>query len=179
MNSISVIAAVSLNGIIGDSKLNTMPWYLPSDLNYFKKVTFGEVVVMGVNTYDSIGKPLKSRRNVVITRNKETAQRVLSEGVDETYSSISEATRNESRGFFVIGGQMMYEEALRLNASTLYVTVVNATVEGDVRFPINGKRFLDDKVVLQNGQIYVKDLETEWYTENGLEFKHTVFKIKQ
>lgn len=177
MNNINLIAAVSLNGVIGDSSLNHIPWYLPSDLKYFKNVTFSHTVVMGVKTYRSIGRPLPNRKNVVITRNKETADQLLADGVDATYSSVHEAEKSEWSDFFAIGGQMIYEETIKMRPRKMYITVVGAHINGDVRFPINGSRFLEDRLILQNGDVYTKDSETDWDHENGLDFKHTIFKI--
>jgi len=177
MNNIKLIAAVSLNGVIGDSAQNHIPWYLPSDLKYFKNTTFSHTVVMGVKTYKSIGRPLPNRKNVVITRNPETAKWLYEEGVDEVYASVHEAAKNEWHDFFSIGGQMIYDETMKMRPSRMYVTVVKAEITGDVRFPINGSRFLEDKIVLQNGDTYNKESETDWLRENDLDFKHTVFKF--
>lgn len=178
MNNIKLIAAVSLNGVIGDSKQNHIPWYLPSDLRYFKNVTTAHTVVMGVNTYKSIGKPLPNRKNVVITRNAETAKWLYKAGVDEVYTSVYEAAKNEWSDFFAIGGQMIYDETMKMRPRKMYITVVKEDIAGDVRFPINGSRFLEDKVVLQNGDTYNREYETDWVRENDLDFKFTIFNFK-
>ncbi len=74
MKPFNVIAAVSLNGVIGDSEQNVIPWHIPADLKYFKSVTNNKTVVMGSKTFYSIGKPLKDRHNVVISRAAEARQ---------------------------------------------------------------------------------------------------------
>lgn len=174
MKNFSLIAAVSLNGVIGDSITNTMPWYLPLDLKHFKANTFNKTVVMGSRTYHSIGKPLKDRRNIVITRNN---QQFHDSGIDETYPSFANVLKYEREGFIVIGGQHIYGEALRARPSKLIITIVMADVEGDVRFPISGSRFLDDVVVMQNGDRYTCRKRSGPLEDNGIKFKFTEFEL--
>jgi dihydrofolate reductase len=177
--NINLIAAVSLNGVIGDSTTNAMPWHLQSDLKRFREVTFNETVLMGFNTYESIGHPLKNRKNIVITTNSSRAERVLLEGVDAVYTSLMQAAKNESRGFFAIGGERIYAETLNLNPHRMYITVVNKEFSGDVRFPIPGHRFLHDSIsVAKTGATYVKVDESLWHTENDIQFKFVTFEIK-
>lgn len=176
MKQFSLICAVSNNGIIGDSATNTMPWHIPSDLKYFRSKTLNKTVVMGSRTFDSIGKPLKDRRNVVITRNLGGEVNTLfAAGVDESYRSFSDAHKVEREGFFVVGGQHIYQDALRLVPNRLFITIVNMDVEGDVRFPISGSRFKEDYVLTQSGQRYVCEKRSGWMTENGVEFQFTEF----
>lgn len=127
---ISLIVAVAENGIIGTG--GTMPWHITEDFRHFKEVTLGHSVVMGRKTYESIGRPLPRRRNIVITRNPDLAI----EGC-EMASSLEGALAmcaGEEEEVFVIGGGEIYRQAMPL-ADRLYITHVGVAVEGDTRFP--------------------------------------------
>ena len=178
MKDFNLICAVSLNGVIGNSETNSIPWYLPTDLKYFKSKTFNQTVIMGSNTYRSIGKPLKDRRNIVITRDKEAGLRMMDEeGIDEFYPSFREAYQVE-RDFFVIGGQHIYQEAMIKQPKRMLITIVKSEFEGDVRFPIDGIRFLRDEVVVSDKVKYACTKRSAWCTENGLEYQFTEFTMK-
>ncbi|MBO9129348.1 dihydrofolate reductase [Bacillus sp. 165] len=123
---ISLIWAMDDNCTIG--KNNDLPWRLPADLGYFKKVTYGHPVVMGRKTYESIGKPLPGRENIVVTRNKEYQP----EGVTVVHSL--EEVQAQEKDVFVIGGAQLYKQALPL-ADRLYVTHIHEVFEGDTYFP--------------------------------------------
>jgi len=104
---LSIVVAMDNNGLIG--KDNQLPWHLPADLAYFKKITTGKSILMGRKTYDSIGRPLPNRRNIVITRNTKI---IIPEC--EVVSSIDEAlllTENEKE-VMVIGGASLCEQLL-------------------------------------------------------------------
>lgn len=127
---IAMIACMAKNRVIG--KDNQMPWHLPADLAHFKKVTMGKPIVMGRKTYDSIGRPLPGRRNIVISRQ----QGLKIEGVD-VVTSIDEAlalAKNEADELMIIGGGQLYQ-ALLPRAEQLYLTIVDAELEGDTYFP--------------------------------------------
>ena len=126
---ISLIVAVAKNGIIGTG--GTMPWHITEDFAHFKAVTLGHSVVMGRKTYESIGRPLPRRRNIVITRNAE-----LSIEGCEMASSLEGALAMcaGEEEVFVIGGGEIYRQAMPL-ADKLYITHVGVEVEGDTRFP--------------------------------------------
>ena len=178
MKDFNLICAVSLNGVIGNSETNSIPWYLPTDLRYFKSKTFNKTVIMGSNTYRSIGKPLKDRRNIVITRDVESGKRMLSdEGVDEFYPSFRDAHRVEHDDFFVIGGQHIYQEAMLKQPKKLILTIVKAEFDGDVRFPIDGYRLLRDEVVVSDKVKYSCMKRSAWSSENGLEYQFTEFEL--
>ncbi len=121
-----LIAALSPHRVIGRG--GTIPWHLSDDLKRFKRLTMGHTVLMGRATYDSIGKPLPRRRNVVLTSHP-------LDGV-ETYGSLDEALANltDQEKVFVIGGGMLYAQTLGL-ADELLLTRVEQDVEGDVYFP--------------------------------------------
>lgn len=125
---ISVIVAVAENGVIGDK--NTLLWHISEDLRNFKRVTSGHPVVMGRKTYDSLGRPLPNRTNVVITR-----QNIEIEGCEVVHSleeALSKFSAEEE--VFVIGGAQIYAEALPI-ADRFYLTRVHHAYEGDTSFP--------------------------------------------
>lgn len=125
---ISIIAAVADNGVIGDK--NALLWHISEDLRHFKAVTSGHPVVMGRKTYESLGRPLPNRTNVVVTR-----QPLAIEGCRIVHS-LQEALAlfPDSKEVFVIGGAQIYAQALPL-AGRLYLTRVEHAYEGDTRFP--------------------------------------------
>lgn len=132
---LSLIVAMSTNRTIGIN--NSLPWHLPNDLKYFKQATMGKPIVMGRKTFESIGKPLPGRRNIVISRDPS----YLAEGVD-VVTSLEDAISlgeniclvNGQEEVMVIGGAQIYELALE-KADRLYITHVDANVEGDAFFP--------------------------------------------
>lgn len=126
---LSLIAAVADNGVIGVK--GKLPWKLPADLQYFKKITMGHPIIMGRKTYESIGRPLPGRRNIVLSRIKH-----LSIPGCEVVSTLEAALQKfgETEEVFVIGGESIYKEALPF-AHQLYLTQVHAQVEGDTYFP--------------------------------------------
>jgi dihydrofolate reductase len=132
---LSLIAAVAKNGVIGRD--NAIPWRLPSDLKRFKNITMGKPVVMGRKTFESIGKPLPGRTNIVVSR--DPAFRPSGALVDLTLSSAIErarrqAARDGTDEVFIIGGGKIYEEAMPL-ADRLCITEVDAAPDGDAHFP--------------------------------------------
>ena len=139
---ISVIVAVACSSedgklvrkgrsTIGDN--NIMPWHIPGDLKYFKRITMGHPVIMGRKTYDSIGKPLPGRLNIVITRNSE-----LKIDGCTTVGSLTKAVKiakaKDEDEIFIIGGGQIYQEAMKI-ASKVYLTAVDIIVDGDAQFP--------------------------------------------
>ncbi len=126
---ISMIAAMAQDRIIG--KDNQMPWHLPADFAWFKRCTMGKPVVMGRKTYDSIGRPLPGRQNIVISRDPHlTIDNVV------TVTSVEAALKaaGEVEEVMIIGGGAIYAECLP-QADTLYVTHIEAEIEGDTQFP--------------------------------------------
>jgi dihydrofolate reductase len=128
---ISAIVAVSKGNVIG--KDNGIPWYLPADFKYFKKVTIGHHILMGRKCFESIGKPLPKRTNIVITRNPFFigSGLVIFNSIEE---GIEEARRNGEDELFIIGGGIIYEQTMHL-LDKLYLTEVDLDVDGDVFFP--------------------------------------------
>ena len=126
---ISLVAAMAKNRVIG--KDNQMPWHLPADLKHFKEVTLSKPIIMGRKTYESIGRPLPGRRNIVISRNEDYQL----EGCD-TVTSIDaalELVSNEDE-IMVIGGGFLYAQMIE-RAQKLYLTYIDLEVEGDTQFP--------------------------------------------
>lgn len=127
---ISLIVAMAENRVIGRG--NQMPWHLPADLRHFKSVTLGKPVIMGRKTFESIGRPLPGRRNVVISRNLDWC----AEGV-ESVSSLDAALAlvQDADEVMIIGGGQLYREALPL-AQRLYLTHIKLSVtDADTWFP--------------------------------------------
>lgn len=126
---ISMIVAVAQNGIIGTE--GTMPWHITEDFKHFKAVTLGHPVVMGRKTYESIGRPLPGRRNIIISRQ----EGLCIEGC-EVVGSLEAALAlcAESDELFIIGGGQIYAQAMPL-AHKLYITHVGIEASGDTRFP--------------------------------------------
>jgi len=132
---IALIVAVSKNNVIG--RENQLPWHLPEDLKYFKSVTMGKPILMGRKTFDSIGRPLPGRVNIVITRNSSwTADGVeVVHNLDAAILAGEKACRASGADeIMVIGGAQIYIECLPA-ADKLYLTKVDAVVEGDAFFP--------------------------------------------
>lgn len=126
---ITLIVAAAENNAIG--KGNQMLWHLPNDFKYFKQHTLKHSVVMGRKTYESIGKPLPERRNIVITRNQEW----MAEEVDVANSLDEVLTYcRDEREIFIIGGAEIYKQALPL-ASKVLLTRVHTSMNADAYFP--------------------------------------------
>ncbi|APQ13571.1 dihydrofolate reductase [Pseudomonas rhizoryzae] len=132
---LSLIVAVAENGVIGIE--NRLPWHLPAELKYFKAVTLGKPLVMGRKTWDSLGRPLPGRLNLVVSRQTD----LLAEGA-EVRSSLAAAVaraeawalEREAGEIMLIGGAQLFAEALPV-AQRLYLTRVALAPEGDVFFP--------------------------------------------
>lgn len=128
---ISLIWAMDINQLIG--KGNTLPWYYPEDLKYFKRQTLNQDVLMGYNTYlsivERIGKPLPNRNNYVLAYNDLDGVTTVKdlEGFIKEY-------QNKDKNIFVIGGKSVYEQLLD-SADFLYITLINKEYIGDVYFP--------------------------------------------
>jgi dihydrofolate reductase len=121
---------MSTNRCIG--KDGQIPWHLPEDLKHFKRTTLGHAVIMGRKTYESIGRPLPKRRNIVVSRNADL--RVEGCEVAPSLETAIALAREQDELPFVIGGAAIYEAALPF-ATTVYLTEINREVEGDAFFP--------------------------------------------
>jgi len=133
---LSLIVAKAANGCIGRD--NKLPWYLPGDLKYFKQATFGKPIIMGRKTWDSIGRPLPGRMNVVISRNpawEAPAGTVAAASLnDALVRAEAQAELEGGDEVMIIGGGQIYAEALPM-VDRMYITQVHAEVDGDAYFP--------------------------------------------
>jgi dihydrofolate reductase len=150
---IKIIVAMSNNRVIGNN--NELIWKLSSDLKRFKELTTGHPVLMGRKTYESIGRPLPNRRNIIITRNLEYEV----EGC-ETVSSLEEALLLTNNNCFIIGGGEIYKQSLEV-ADKIYLTLVHKDFEGDTSFPELGKEW---------ATIDTKDFEADEKNEYNYSF---------
>jgi dihydrofolate reductase len=124
---IKSIVAMAENRVIGNA--GTIPWHLPEDFKFFKATTMGHALLMGRKTYDSIGKPLPGRENIVLSRTMPVTPGVT---VIRSIDELKEPT--DGRDLFVIGGEEIYRLLLP-SVQELYVTKVHRTIDGDTRFP--------------------------------------------
>lgn len=128
MAQLHLIVAHARNGVIG--KEGKLPWYLPEDLKHFKRTTLGKPVIMGRKTWESLGRPLPGRRNIVVTR--QTG--FTAEGA-EVYSNLQDAVAavKDEPIAFIMGGAQIYAEAMP-QIEVAHITVLNADFEGDAFF---------------------------------------------
>ena len=158
MSKLSIIVAMSSNRVIGVN--NTLPWYISEDLKHFKSLTIGHTIIMGRKTYESIGRPLPNRRNIVISRNTEASY----EGA-EVVHSIEDAfsiCKNDNE-VFVIGGSNIYEQALSL-VDYIYITEIKKSFSGDAFFPEINK------------QMWIESSRENHITNDGLEFSFVKYQ---
>lgn len=133
---IIIIAALAENFVIGRN--NKLPWHYKEDFLHFKQLTTGHTVLMGRKTFDSIGKALPNRKNIVVTRNNTIIQELQDQGAYVVHDiaegiKLAEDSYKESK-LFIIGGSEIYKQALEI-ADTMELTLVHKSVEGDVFFP--------------------------------------------
>lgn len=129
---ISAVVAYADNYVIG--KDNDLPWYLPADLKYFKKVTLNHHLIMGRKVFESIGRPLPKRTNIVLTRNPYYAASgtIIAHGLSE---AIGIAQDNGEEEVMIIGGGEIYKQSMAV-LDKLYITEVHTDIEGDTYFPV-------------------------------------------
>ena len=154
---ISLIVAHDKNRVIGYE--NDMPWHLPGDLQYFKETTMGKPVIMGRKTYESIGRPLPGRRNIVISRNVNyTAEGIeVVDSLDAALALVADVPE-----IMVIGGQQIFTQALPV-ADRLYITLIDHEFVGDTYFPeYEGWKLVSEREPIE--------------TPDGYTFKYCVFE---
>ena len=127
---ISMIVAMSQNRVIG--KLGKMPWNIAEDLQYFKALTTGHTIIMGRKTFESIGRPLPNRVNVVLTQDENYEAKGCH--IVHSIEEIMEKYYNEEEELFIIGGSTLYS-AFMSYATKIYMTLIEAEVNGDTYFP--------------------------------------------
>lgn len=125
--NISIIVAMSKNRVIG--KDNNMPWHLSDDLKNFKKITMDKTIIMGRLTYNSIGKPLPRRNNIVLSRSLEDSKVTIFGSLDK---ALNESHNEEE--VFIIGGADLYSQTMNI-ATKLYLTTIRDEISGDKYFP--------------------------------------------
>ncbi len=151
---------MSSNRVIGVN--NTLPWHLSEDLKHFKFLTVGHTIIMGRKTYDSIGRALPNRRNIVISRNIE----ISCEGAEVVHSIEDAFSISKNDGeVFVIGGSNIYEQALHL-VDHLYITEIKKSFLGDAFFPEINK------------SIWVETSREDHIANDGLEFSFVNYQKK-
>jgi dihydrofolate reductase len=123
-----IVVAMTSNHVIGQN--GDMPWHLPADLVHFKELTSGHAIIMGRRTWESIGKPLPNRLNIVVTRQENYA----AGNVTVVHSLEDGIVAAGTKRIFLIGGGEMYKEALPI-ASQMHITRIDALIEGDTKFP--------------------------------------------
>lgn len=133
--ALAIVVAAAKNGVIGVN--NTLPWRLPRDLAHFKEITMNKPIIMGRNTFDSIGRPLPGRLNIIVTRQADWERdgvvvvHSLERAIETARNAAREAGADE---VMLIGGADLYAQALPL-AQRLYFTEVDCEIEGDAFFP--------------------------------------------
>lgn len=127
---ISIVVAMDKNRVIG--KNNQLPWHLPADLAFFKKVTMGKAIVMGRKTHESIGRPLPGRENIILTKNRD----YQAEGCTIIHSvdDVFDLEKTENGEVCVIGGAEIFKEVLACS-DRLYITEIDHEFDGDTFFP--------------------------------------------
>lgn len=157
MKHFKAIAAMSLNRVIGCH--NQIPWHLPEDLRWFKRLTLGHVLVMGRKTFQAIGRPLPHRTTIVLSRSGFSAPGV------QTVADLTQIhPAHESREVFICGGAQVYAQALPL-CSDLYLTLVKQVVEGDAFFPPFEHLFVPVKDLADCPQFKLTHYRNERLTE--------------
>ena len=173
------IVAVSQNGVIGDSERNTMLWNIPEDLSRFAKITRGQVVIMGHNTFQSLpnGK-LKNRINIVLTRSPPPPPQSCEEKEDKDdlfFVDISRLwnllIRFVDKKVFVIGGGSIYK-LLYPFCSTVYYTLVDLEPVGDVMFPYSREWLRNNSESVDEGDWMISG-------SSGIQYKYITYNIKQ
>lgn len=127
---LSIICGMDENRLIGSQ--NTLPWHLPADMAYFKKTTMGKPLLMGRKTYESIGKPLPGRRNIIISR--DTDYHADGCEVSGSIHAALQQVKNQPEAM-LMGGASLYEQTIEL-ADCLYITEIHHQFEGDAWFPV-------------------------------------------
>ncbi|HWV14451.1 MAG TPA: dihydrofolate reductase [Cellvibrio sp.] len=134
---LSLIVAAAQNGVIG--RENQLPWHLPQDLKYFKATTLGKPIIMGRKTFESIGRPLPGRTNIVISRQPDwnAAGVLVAKSVEQALvlaGQVRDEQQQTADEVMVIGGAEIYRHALAI-ADRVYLTRVHADIDGDAYFP--------------------------------------------
>lgn len=122
---------MSQNKVIG--KDNKIPWHIPEDMKYFREKTKGHAIIMGRKTFESIGKPLPNRTNIIVTRQKnyQADGCIVTHTIEE---ALTEGKKHEQEEIFIAGGSEIYKESIT-SADRIYLTIIRKDFEGDTFFP--------------------------------------------
>lgn len=160
---IQLIVAVTENQVIGDGE--KMLWHLPKELKYFKEVTLNHSVIMGRKTFESIGRPLPNRRNIIITKQHDYQHPDI-----DVANSIEEALLycRDERAVFFIGGGKIYEQVLPI-ADRIYLTRIHTELDGTTTFPVLSKEDweLEGQVKHSKDEKHAYDFTLEVYNRTG------------
>ena len=158
---ISLIVVHDLNRVIGQD--NKMPWHIPNELAYFKEKTMGKAIVMGRSTFESIGRPLPGRLNIVITRN--TSYEAAGVTVVHSIEEAIETANQHHEEVMIIGGEQIFKEVLPY-ADLLYITLIQHEYEGDTYFP----SYEHDWEIISTSEKNT--------TDSGIQYTYMLFKRK-
>ena len=150
---INIIAAVSENNVIGIN--GKIPWKIPEDMENFRKLTTSQVVIMGRKTFESIGRPLADRINIVVSKNQKKDHGIFV--ADSLEKALEFGKTFQEREIFLCGGERIYAEGMNY-ADTLYITKVKGNYQGDAFFPeINSRIFSVENVkkIAENADLYI------------------------
>ncbi len=130
---LSILVAMARNRVIGRN--NNLPWYLPADLKHFKSLTMGHPIIMGRKTYESIGKPLPGRTNIIISHQPgyEVPGAIVVNSIEDAFLACKEVETCDSESF-IIGGENVFRQTIKL-CQRMYVTEIQKYFEGDTFFP--------------------------------------------
>ncbi|MFC1649064.1 dihydrofolate reductase [Nanoarchaeota archaeon] len=154
---IIIIAAVAENNVIGRD--NKLPWHIPEDLKLFKSITDGNTVLMGGTTYESLGKPLPNRHNVVVSHSMHPT-----EGIDICRSLHEglEKAKSYGKDIYIIGGASIYKQTLPL-ADNMYLSHIKMHADGDTHFP----EFSKDEWEVEESKLYTDFEFVKWRRKNA------------
>lgn len=156
---ISLIVAFDDNRVMGYN--NKMPWHLPGDLAYFKKTTMGKPMIMGRKTFESIGKALPGRTNIVITRDLNyKAEGII---IVHSFEEALDVAKKEEKEIMIIGGEQIFRLALPI-ADVLYVTKIQHAFQGDTFFP----QISDEWKIVSESE--------EHETKEGIKFSYLIYQ---
>ncbi|ALQ51216.1 dihydrofolate reductase [Nitrosomonas ureae] len=156
---LSILVAMAKNRVIGGN--NQLPWHLPADLKHFKFLTMGQTIVMGRKTYESIGRPLPGRENIIITR--QSGYDVPGATVVNSLQDallICEESSTINKESFIIGGEKLYRQTLDI-CQRMYITEIQSDFEGDVVFPEFNRNNWEE--IQRDKHISVNDAQIEYH----------------
>ena len=146
------VAAMSCNGVIGNK--GQLPWHLSDDLKFFKKLTFGSPVIMGRKTYESIGRPLPGRKNIVISSNSNIQGDIE---IHQSIKQLIDVYKDSTESLFIIGGAQIYSALLNWTKE-IYLTYIYKEYSGDTYFPQIDNDFKLDGIEFKTEEFEVRKM---------------------